>query len=122
MTVRQTGLNISMYKQPAPTSNLNIFNLGFFSTIQSLQQKNPQFNIKNFIMAVDKAYYQMFEDVNIKVSDTLYASFTGQSTVPASVTPSQSAISPSNNWKKHTEPLRLPSCNAWDSTRICPKR
>ena len=28
-----------------------------------------------------KAYYQMFDDVNIKVSDQLYASFTGQSTL-----------------------------------------
>jgi len=28
-----------------------------------------------------KAYYQMFNDVNIQVSDALYASFTGQSTL-----------------------------------------
>ena len=28
-----------------------------------------------------KAYYQMFEDVNIEVNDTLYESFTGQSTI-----------------------------------------
>ena len=28
-----------------------------------------------------EAYYQMFEDVNIKVSKDLYASFTGQSTL-----------------------------------------
>lgn len=29
----------------------------------------------------NKAYYQMFDDVNIKVPDDLYASFTGQSTL-----------------------------------------
>ncbi|WP_299339161.1 HAD family phosphatase [uncultured Psychroserpens sp.] len=29
----------------------------------------------------NKAYYQMFDDVNIEVSDELYASFTGQSTL-----------------------------------------
>ncbi|WP_179020308.1 HAD family hydrolase [Winogradskyella forsetii] len=28
-----------------------------------------------------KAYYQMFEDVNIEVNETLYESFTGQSTI-----------------------------------------
>ncbi|WP_178988886.1 HAD family hydrolase [Winogradskyella schleiferi] len=28
-----------------------------------------------------KAYYQMFKDVNIEVNDTLYESFTGQSTI-----------------------------------------
>jgi beta-phosphoglucomutase len=28
-----------------------------------------------------KAYFQMFNDVNIDVSDALYASFTGQSTM-----------------------------------------
>ncbi|WP_299229590.1 HAD family phosphatase [uncultured Psychroserpens sp.] len=28
-----------------------------------------------------KAYYQMFNDININVSDTLYASYTGQSTI-----------------------------------------
>ena len=61
--VKRTKLNISLYKQPAQSPDLNILDLGFFRAIQSLQQKNPQFNIKNLIGAVENSWNEISPDV-----------------------------------------------------------
>ena len=56
-------MDISIYNQPAQSPELNVLDLGFFNAIQSLQQKNPQFNIKSLVAAVEKAWHDISPDV-----------------------------------------------------------
>ena len=61
--VKKIGLKISLYKQPAQSPDLNILNLGFFNAVQCLQQKNPQYTIKNLVGAIDEAWDNISPDV-----------------------------------------------------------
>ncbi|KAK9750176.1 hypothetical protein RND81_02G178500 [Saponaria officinalis] len=50
------GFNIKLTQQPAMSPDLNILDLGFFRSIQSLQDENPAKNVDELVKNVQDAY------------------------------------------------------------------
>ncbi|KAL6508986.1 hypothetical protein OROHE_021545 [Orobanche hederae] len=56
LAVAKYGLNVQIRCQPPNSPDLNVLDLGFFSAIQSLQQKEPTRTVDELISAVEKAF------------------------------------------------------------------
>lgn len=54
----QHGFDIQLTCQPSNSPDLNILDLGFFSSIQSLQQKQCSRTVPELICAVEKCFYE----------------------------------------------------------------
>lgn len=54
--VATSGLDIRLRNQPPNSPDLNVLDLGFFTAIQSLQQRIQQRNIDDLIRAVEQAF------------------------------------------------------------------
>ncbi|XP_074266864.1 uncharacterized protein LOC141590154 [Silene latifolia] len=50
------GFNIKLTQQPAQSPDLNILDLGFFRSIQSLQDENPAKTVEELVNKVTEAY------------------------------------------------------------------
>lgn len=63
--VEETGLDIQLIHQPANSPDMNILDLGFFSSIQSLTDKESPRTIEELIRDVEKEYNN-YEVLNVK--------------------------------------------------------
>jgi len=53
---REDGWNIQMISQPPRSPDMNVLDLGFFHSLQSLQYKTPTFTMDGLIAAVEAAF------------------------------------------------------------------
>lgn len=59
MAATLDGYNIRLAQQPSNSPDLNILDLGFFSSIQSLQQKTTTKTIPELVAAVQRSYNEL---------------------------------------------------------------
>ena len=52
VAVRNSGLNIKITKKPSNSPDLNVLDLGYFNSIQSLQKKNKMTTIDKLVSCV----------------------------------------------------------------------
>ncbi|XP_074290579.1 uncharacterized protein LOC141617297 [Silene latifolia] len=64
------GFNIKLTQQPANSPDLNILDLGFFRSIQSLQDEHPARSVEELVKSVQDAY----EDETVEVLDNVWLS------------------------------------------------
>ncbi|XP_074270954.1 uncharacterized protein LOC141594865 [Silene latifolia] len=64
------GFNIILEQQPANSPDLNILDLGFFRSIQSLQDENPAKTVEELVKNVTQAY----EDETFETLDNVWQS------------------------------------------------
>lgn len=68
--VAQTGLDIQIFYQPSNSPDMNILDLGLFSSLQSLTHRKSCRNIDELIKNVDKEY----NDYNPKIQNRVFLS------------------------------------------------
>lgn len=56
---KRDGWNISLKAQPANSPDLNVLDLGYFASIQALQQTKQMATIDELIAAVNVSYYEI---------------------------------------------------------------
>ena len=54
--VSNINMNINIKKQPLKSPDLNVLDLGYFTSIQSFQQKQKMGGIKDLVSAVKQSY------------------------------------------------------------------
>ncbi|XP_074276905.1 uncharacterized protein LOC141600560 [Silene latifolia] len=64
------GFNIKLTQQPAQSPDLNILDLGFFRSIQSLQDENPAKTVEELVKKVTEAY----ESETVETLDNVFLS------------------------------------------------
>ena len=54
-----SGLNIQLFKQPPQSPDLNVLDLGYFNSIQSLQQTKVCHEVEDLVSAVVSSYVEL---------------------------------------------------------------
>lgn len=67
---KQDGFNIKLVCQPANSPDLNVLDLGFFNSIQSIQYKSASTTTEELVAAIDRA----FEDYPVRLSNRIFLS------------------------------------------------
>ena len=55
--LQKEGWNMNMKNQPPNSPDFNVLDLGFFNSIQSIQQKKPAYNVDELIRNVEEAFW-----------------------------------------------------------------
>eukprot|EP00531_Pseudo-nitzschia_arenysensis_P008281 CAMPEP_0116122372 /NCGR_PEP_ID=MMETSP0329-20121206/4179_1 /TAXON_ID=697910 /ORGANISM="Pseudo-nitzschia arenysensis, Strain B593" /LENGTH=241 /DNA_ID=CAMNT_0003616215 /DNA_START=134 /DNA_END=855 /DNA_ORIENTATION=- len=74
---KSDGWDIRLKRQPAKSPDLNILDLGFFTAIQSVQQKKMMTDIDELIEAVNEAYWEQEKETVDNVFLSLQQSMIG---------------------------------------------
>nr|ABF93607.1 transposon protein, putative, Mariner sub-class [Oryza sativa Japonica Group] len=67
---KQDGFNIKLVCQPTNSPDLNVLDLGFFNSIQSIQYKSVSTTTEELVAAIDRA----FEDYPVRLSNRIFLS------------------------------------------------